>query len=263
MAIERMKKITLLAPAPQKQKLLDWLYREGEVHLSDEESDSTEWAQRFRPIELEGGLSPAAAERELGLFKSAQDFLRQFIPRKDSFLDGIFSAKRVMQKSEFETVINTVSGAGVSGAIEELRVKYERNQEAQKSLNAEKSSVLPFESLAVPPIRLKATRWVGLSLFRTRPSVFHAIEKDEEIRKNFEVGLAAQSRTEVLFWLAFPRARAQEVNSAVEKYPVSEVPIVSISEAPSITHQYLPASHQSFSGILQRWKARRGRFYRS
>jgi len=234
-AIERMKKITLLAPASEKQKLLEWLYREGEVHLSDEKSGSSEWAQRFRPIQLEGGLSPAAAEKELGLLKSAQDFLRQFIPRKDNFLDGIFSAKRVMQTSEFETVINTVSGAGVSGAIEELRVKYARNQEAQKSLNAKKNSVLPFESLAVPPIRLKATRWVGLSLYRTRPSVFRAIEKNAQIRKNFEVGLAAQSRTEVLFWLAFPRARAHEASSAIGKHPVSEVPIVSISEAPSIT----------------------------
>jgi V/A-type H+-transporting ATPase subunit I len=228
-----MKKITLLAPAAEKPNLLEWLYKQGEVHLSGERSESGEWIERFRPIELGGNLSSAAAEREITLLKTAQEFLRQFLPAKGSFLDGIFSAKRVIEKEEFQTVISTVNSASISSVIEELRTKYDRNTEARKSLATEKESLLPFVSLAVPPIRLKATRWVGLALFRTRPPVFTSIAKDEKIRNYFEVALSEQSETEVLFWLAFPLQRAQEATSAIARYTVKEVPLISVSDAPS------------------------------
>jgi V/A-type H+-transporting ATPase subunit I len=228
-----MKKITLLACAAQKQNLLEWLYRQGEVHLSGESSESAEWAERFRPIELEGKFSLAAAEREITLLKSAREFLRRFLPAKDSFLDGIFSAKRVVQKEEFQTIIRAIKSADICKIIEELRTKYDRNTEARKSLTAEKESLLPFVSLTIAPIRLKALKWAGLMLFRTRRLVFGAIVKDEQIAGYFEVGLAEQSQTEVLFWLAFPRQHAQEANSAIARYSVKEVPLISISDAPS------------------------------
>jgi V/A-type H+-transporting ATPase subunit I len=228
-----MKKITLLAPAAEKPNILEWLYRQGEVHLSGESSESGEWIERFRPIELEGNLSSAAAEREVTLLKAAQEFLRQFLPAKGSFLDGIFSAKRVIEKEKFQTIISTVNSASISGVIEELHTKYARNTEARKSLTTEKESLLPFVSLSVPPIRLKATKWVGLALFRARPPVFTAIAKDEKIRDYFEVALSEQSETEVLFWLAFPLQRAQEATSAIARYTAKEVPLISISDAPS------------------------------
>jgi len=236
MAIERMKKIALFALVKDTQRLLDWLYREGEIHLSHGNVDSPEWVKRFRPLEVESEEYLRAIEREINVLTEASKFLRQFVPAKENFLDGIFSAKKVIERDELEEIVKTTTADSVSPMIEEFRSEYGRVLEAEKSLIAEKNSVLPFSTLSVAPIRLKALKWVGLTLFRARTPVFEVLMQDDEIISLCGIEKAQETESEVLFWVASPQKRREEIISKITtRYSVKEVPLVSTPVEPSVT----------------------------
>ena len=144
MAIVKMKRLRLLAPRPEREKLLRTLQSLGCVEIREPAIDLSdpEWAGLAKP---EAAGLEKAKEQSLQL-NSALDVLRRYAPAKD----GLFTP--LPQATEAQLFNERAYAEGLEAAKQVLEAEQDLAAKAAEKakLQTQKASLEPWSSLDVP-----------------------------------------------------------------------------------------------------------------
>lgn len=151
MAIERMKKITILFPSRDGEEMEEWLYGRGVLHLERCDGDFAKLAGAGGPLCIDGQEAAEQLARVRDLLAESD----AIAPAKKGFLDAMLPVKAVVSSGE-------MAEARGGPAIGALHGRVKAEMEGRKGLLArmhhlvrESALLREFSFIVVPLSRLK------------------------------------------------------------------------------------------------------------
>lgn len=226
MAIQRMKKVTVVTHERNSQPLVDWLYARRELHVEEIASDAEEL-----PVSLTQ-LDVGAQETEVSLSKLERIMeVCSLFPREGgNFLEGLFSAKKTVTAEEIEAARRDVDVEALLAEAETLRSRYEALLERSSAVAQEREQLSPFELLPESPGRLLRLQRMGVRLVECSLDTHEALSEDPRAREHIAWEIVRHERTSVTLFLAWPRTHAEEAQEVLSAYRMRELALPDFPE---------------------------------
>ena len=181
MAIEKLKKLTVLFPAGEGARLEEWLFRRSAVHLSREEIGEEALRARFRPLR---SPDPAAAG-SLAVVREVEAEFERTRGKKAAFIDSMLPVKTVAAAGELEKTVREIDFTDLRDRLRSMREKLHEHENRLKELQTEKAALAPFLSLRQPPERLRNLRWTFVVFAEGTEEKLRRLESDPEASRLF------------------------------------------------------------------------------
>ncbi|MEI6633206.1 MAG: hypothetical protein WCP22_05220 [Chlamydiota bacterium] len=176
MAIERMKKLTILFPAKEGERVEEWLYAKGALHLDRIERDFAKIAASGSPV----CIDDQEAAEQLSRVKDLLAECNAVHPRERSFLDAMLPVKAIVPARELNEAMATVD---VDALHSRVREKAEARKDAVGRLNLvtrEGELLREFDFVDVPLSRLKALSRTFFIVAEGSPARIENLSRDRE-----------------------------------------------------------------------------------
>jgi len=153
-AIERMKRITLLFPARDGEAVEEWLFDRGVLHLERCDGEFARLSGAGGPLCID---CQEAAER-LAWIRDLLAEAEAVAPAKKSFLDAMLPVKAVVSAGEMESALRGVDLKGLHGRVKEKTAERKGLLARMHHLEHERGLLGEFSFVAAPLSRLKGLR---------------------------------------------------------------------------------------------------------
>ncbi len=214
MAIERVKKISLIVPKSEKEKLLTRLQRQGFFHLEQVSLEEE------RLAEEEGGESETSLREELSQVHFCLRFLSSFTPPK-GFIQSFFKPRLKVSKRRIESM----EKQKFSYFYEDCERLDRRLSEINHRL--EEIENLSFELepwLSFPlPLNGYLSSSVGFFLLALSPVVLKRLEEEIEEEDLIWLEVVAKSEKKFFAVLFFHNLKKDELEKILAKLEIEKV----------------------------------------
>jgi V/A-type H+-transporting ATPase subunit I len=194
MAIEKLKKLTILFPAGESARLEAWLYRRSAIHLTREEIADDSLKARLRP--LRAGDHNAAGS--LAVVREVQGEFERLKGKKANFIDSMLPVKTVASSDEMERTVKENDFEAIRDHLRVRREKFHEKESDLRDLKSERAALATFASLRSPLRKLKNLRRTFLVFAEGTEERLRRLEDDGEAGKIFSwelVGKGGRSAT--------------------------------------------------------------------
>jgi V/A-type H+/Na+-transporting ATPase subunit I len=200
--IERMKKVAVLVPAENIDDFTSWLYGRSVLDL---ETISPELPEGYRSF----GQNGAGLREKVAQLEEVLAFCERWTGPRKSFLENIFSAKRVASTGELERAAVAVDPQALHQDAAALQARRDALVERLNTVEKESERLIPFATVKFPPAELLNLAHVRLMLVRLGPRA------EAEMVRSAPEELAWERLSGDLFWVAFPRDHEESASLLV------------------------------------------------
>ncbi|MCX6357048.1 MAG: hypothetical protein NT045_04085 [Candidatus Aureabacteria bacterium] len=179
MAIERMKKLTILFPVREGERFEEWLYAKRALHLVSVGREFLKLAVSGNPLAIDEQEAAQKLAHVKELLSEATAFHK---PRK-SFIDGMLPVKTIVAEDEMEKTLEAVDLATLYAPVRDAShgIKDCRGDLNRLSLDLETARIFSFFTRPIQSL-MQLTQTFMLVAEASRTELDH-IAKDEEARK--------------------------------------------------------------------------------
>ena len=165
MAIDRMKRVTVLCPVQSAQRLNKTLHDLGTVELVDalQAHQDAEGALKREQVSTE------EADVRLQKLHVVLGLIEQFSPETQSFLEGLTPLPLVIEPAELDDAIQHFDLDATYAIAQDLDDSYKRAERRMSEILSQIESLSPLEDVPISVADLKSPRRVRL-LFGTIPT---------------------------------------------------------------------------------------------
>jgi len=197
MAIEKMKKLTILFPVREGEEIEEWLYSRKILHLTGIERDFQKINSSGNPLHLD---EQEASEKLARVREIISENNSLHKPHK-AFIDGMLPVKTVVTGDELREAIEAVDLDGLHAQVKKVRQASNNCAGRLNHLLAEKKQLTQFAFLSVPIAEIRRVQRVFLIAAEGSPSGIAHLSRDAEAAAllAWEVKRAAGSTLMFLF----------------------------------------------------------------
>lgn len=226
MAIQRMKKVTLVTHERDSQPFVDWLYARRELHLAEITSDETELPVSLTQLDV----STRETEATLSKLERIMEVCSLFPRQEGDFLEGLFSAKRTVTAEDIEAARRDVDVEALFAEAEQLRSRYEALMERISVVIQEREQLSPFEVLQESPGRLLQLRRMVVRLVECSVDTYEQLTGDARAREHIAWEVVRHEHMAVGLLLVWPKTHTKEVQEVLSGYRLKELSLPDFPE---------------------------------
>ncbi len=219
MSIERMENIVLLVPSSARDRFIEWLYDQREVHLEEFRERPEGWAERFTALEGD----PSRAELQVSRLQGAVSFLSEVHKRPADFLEGLFPVRMLATKEEIGDAVNSVDPEALAAESQRLQRALEEAQEARERLSAERDRLQELGFLTVRLGELRRLKYLALHLVVATGPGQRAFVNDDRLTENTLVESVATRNESVTYVIVVPVADDERIREVIADYGLREM----------------------------------------
>lgn len=219
MSIERMENITLLVPASAKDRFVEWLYGQREVHLEEFREQPEGWEARFGALDGD----PSRAELQVSRLQGSVDFLNEIHKRPSDFLEGLFPVRMLATAEEIGDAVRSVDPESLSTETQRLQQELEAARDRCDRLAGDRERLRELDFLTVRVGDLRRLRYLSLQLVVATGQGQRAFVNDDRLGGDIMVEAVAHRNESVTFLLAAPRDGEGLLHEIAADYGLREV----------------------------------------
>lgn len=147
MAIDRMKKITVVTQVTAVQRLIKALHDLGVVELQDA-------AQRYgdtQGVLRHGEAATEDVDRQLHQIHAILALLDTFVPQQKGFFEGLTPLPLIIEPEDLQKALRDIDLDDLYEKVRQLEETYRRAERSAAEARAQLAELEPFESLPVGP----------------------------------------------------------------------------------------------------------------
>lgn len=219
MSIERMENIVLLVPSSSRDRFVEWLYHQRELHLEEFIETPEDWGDRFPSLEGD----PSDAEFSISRLQGALEFLREIHKSPADFLAGLFPVRLLATRREIEDAIDTVDADALSMECQRLQQAIERAQETRERLSADRDRLRELDFLNV---RIGSLRKLNHLAFRVVSATIQgqkAFAGDSRLGDEIHVAMVSGFGNAVTYVMVAPKSRDDQMQEIINDYGLREI----------------------------------------
>jgi V/A-type H+-transporting ATPase subunit I len=209
-AIERMKRVTVLFPSSRGDEFEEWLYSKSVLHLVELDRDLAAVAARGDRFCLDEQRASANHARAAELAAEGA----ALHARGGGFLDSLFPVKTVARRREVEEALLRVPLADLHAQVKEKSRSLKGCIARREHLRRERAALRPFEFLSLPLAALKGARRLFVLVAEGDSTLLSHLAGDEEAARLLAWHVGArevEKRTLLLCGRRNDRARCLDI----------------------------------------------------
>lgn len=218
MSIERMENIVLLVPASARERFVEWLYDQREVHLEEFRESPEGWAERFAALDGD----PSNAELQVSRLQGTVSFLSEVHKRPSDFLEGLFPVRMLATKKEIEDAVKSVNPEALSAESQRLQQALESAQETRERLSADRERLQELSFLKVRIGELRRLKYLTLHLVIATGQGQRAFVNDDRLTGDTLVESVSTRNESVTFVIAAPKDAEERLREVIADYGLRE-----------------------------------------
>lgn len=219
MSIERMQSIAMLTPASSRDRFIEWLYSQREVHLEEFKDMPDAWCERFCSLEDD----PSGIELRISRLQGAVDFLREAHKRPSDFVEGLFPVKMLATQQELKDAVAEVDVDSLTAECQRLQDAIEGAHEAWERLRSERDRLHELDFLKVRIGDLRALRTMNLHLVAAAAQGQKAFVSDSRLGDDIFVDLLSGFGTGVIYVMVAPKAAEERMQEIINDYSLRDI----------------------------------------
>ena len=228
MSIERMENILMLIPSSTRNRFIEWLYRERQVHIEEFRENPDDsfapgaagWKERFSPIEEDTSGADINVTKLLG----AVEFLHEVHKTPGDFLESLFPVRILASPDEVSQAVHTVDPDSLSASCQKLRGELETARERTVRLSAERDRLRELDFLTIPVARLRGLRHLVFRLVAVTGQAQKLFLNDNRFNDNAIQAAEAAFRGNTTFYvLTAPLSEADAIREIINDYSLREL----------------------------------------
>lgn len=219
MSIERMESVVLLAPSSARERLIEWLYEERQIHLEEFRDTTPDWSERFRSEEED----TSRAELQISRLQGSIEFLKEIHKEPADFLEGLFPVRILSTREEMEAARSEIDPEDLFRECGRLRDAIESAREDCDRLSSERDRIREIDFLKVRIDALRALKHVTFRLVVTSSQAQKAFLQDVRVRDNLFVESMAGLDAAVTYLVSAPVAQCGIIDEVVNDYGLREI----------------------------------------
>lgn len=232
MSIDRMENILLVVQSSARDRFIDWLYSERQVHLEDFRGTPEEWSQRF----VSQMKDSTVAETQVSRLQSAVDSMREYHKKPGDFLESLFPVKTLATIEQVQEAASEVSPDFLSEKCQELNQSLSRVQDESTQLASERARYEEFSFLPVDVDVLRSLKHCTLSFVSASGQTREALVSDTRFQESALIEPVVIRDTITIYVMAAPASQADVLSTIIADYGLRELtlPTISVSIAEAI-----------------------------
>ncbi|MCE5249671.1 hypothetical protein LLG96_05570 [bacterium] len=220
MSIERMESILLLVPSSHRDRFVEWLYRERQVHIDEFRETPENWSERFSPIEEDSSHADIQASKLQGVV----DFLREIHKTPGDFLESLFPVRMLASSCEIKEAADAVDPDSLASACQKLQSDIESAEEQRIHLAAERDRLGELDVLKVDISRLRAVNHVVFHLVGVTGQAQKSFLNDTRLsEQNIHVEQLSVRGNTTIYIMVAPPALSESLNEIIIDYSLREI----------------------------------------
>ena len=221
MSIERMDSVLLVVPSSDRDRFIDWLYEERQVHIREFIDTPEEWSARFSKIEKE--RNPAYIEAQVMKLQSSIDILSGFHRRSSDFLESLFPVRRISTLKEIEETVQLVDPEGLQARCQELYQTLTTEQEQLARLQIERDQLEEFSFLSLNVSVLESLKNYSLRIVSATGSARQLLTLDQRVLESTYIEEADSRESATVFFLITPVGNEAVVDEIIADFGLREL----------------------------------------
>jgi V/A-type H+/Na+-transporting ATPase subunit I len=221
MSIERMENVALLVPSKDRERFIEWLYRERQVHLDEFGDISEASAGRFRALEEDASVS----ELQISRLQGAIEFLREVQNQPSDFLEGIFPIRMLATREEIENALSSTDPETLSANCGRLRDAMEKARDRRESILSEKARLLEIDFLTASLGALKKMRHLSFRIAAAAGQAQKSFLTDPRMTDDIVVVTGSGTDSSATYIIAAPLDKTGVVEEVLSEYGLREIPL--------------------------------------
>lgn len=190
MAIDRMKRVTFLAPVKASQRLLKSLHSLGICEVRDVLECYPEFKEVFKRPEV----VTEECDANLQKVQTILNLLDVFSPVIKGFIQGLAPVPLLITKEELDYALHKFDLESVYREAQELDIEYRKLERAVSNIENQITELLPFEDLPFRIDYYRRPKRIKLLFGKVLFANYQAIIKDELIVKKCAIELIYPGR---------------------------------------------------------------------
>jgi len=228
MAIEPMKKVTLVADAEEASRLSEWLYARRVLHLCEPVAGSCEV-----PPPLERMPSdPRHAEAEIAKLGQILSLCRISSRAKKPFLDDLFAPRIVLTRDQLEETLKRLDVEQLHKDAEEYRARFTEVSRSIQNLREEIKALEPFSFLRESPARLKSLRAIPFRIFEGPLKGFERLRDEASALEWIAVEILAAEKGRSVLGAVWAIGESHRAIELFERFGFSEMSLPDLERLP-------------------------------
>lgn len=176
MAIERMKKLTILFPVREGERFEEWLYSTSALHLVSLDQEFTKLNSTGSPLSLDEQEAAEKLARVKELLLHAQALFTQ----RRNFIDSMLPVKTIASENELREALETLDMDALYARVKDRSTLLKECLGKLNLLAMEKEVVREFEFLSRPISEMRSLERTFLILAEGSAARIAHVSRDEE-----------------------------------------------------------------------------------
>ncbi len=190
MAIDRMKRVTFLAPVKASQRLLKSLHNLGVCEVSDVLNHYPEFKEVFKRPEV----VTEECDTNLQKVQTVLNLMDVFCPVVKGFIQGLAPVPLLITKEELDYALHKFDLESVYQEAQELDIEYRKLERNVSNIENQISELLPLEDLPFRVDFFRKPKRIKLLFGKVLYANYQILVKDEYINKKCAVELVYPGR---------------------------------------------------------------------
>lgn len=240
MAIDRMKKVTMLCPVGAANRLNRALYDVGAVELVDAFEALPDGKGTLKRHET----STEQSDQQLGRIQAVLNLVEQFAPEQKGFFEALAPLPLLIDPQELDEAIRTVDVAALYVEAQALDETYKKAERRIGEFEAQLEHLRPLLDLPVHVAEVRSTERVrlvighvprrrigefGRRLEREMPFAWEELKAGPAYRRQGGVQNDTARTDEARVVVAFPASREEAARRLLAEEGFEEIPLPDIT----------------------------------
>ena len=254
MSIQRMDSVLLVVPSEARDRFVNWLYQERQVHVREFVDTPGEWTERFSKLEKEH--NPALVEAQVAKLQASIEILREFHKKPSDFLESLFPVRTITTMQEVEHAAGEVDPDQLFERCQELQHAVAAAQEHHGRIVADRARFEEFSFISQRLSVLKSLKQYAVRFVSASGQSRQFLEADDRVQEFVHLEPVKVVDSSTIYIMAAPAGDAVVMQELIADYTLRELvlPDVEGTIADAVT-----AADSELEEVVTREKALRQR----
>ncbi len=227
MSIERMDSIFLIVPSYARERFIDWLYDERQVHVREFIETPDEWSTRFSKIVTE--KNPTHVEAQVIRLQVSVEILMEFQKNPVDFLESLFPVKTITTMKAIDDTEQTVNPDVLLSECQKLNHELTAVQGEHTRLVAERLHLNEFSFISSNIATLRSLKYYALHIVSASGHAQTLMLSDPRVQEQTHIEPAITRESSNVFLIAVPVENEAVIQEIITDYGLHELELPEIS----------------------------------
>lgn len=250
MAIERVKKVTLIAPFEDGRSLFDRLFELSLLHITDASSQFQPFGFKRPEVNAEKAGEPI---KKLQMILSTIEF---FVKKRRGIMEGFFPLPADVTESEMNTLLSTCDVDSLFAESQQIMEEHAATERRLLEIQKEADHLSFFLDLPFSPEEIRGLQRTAVRVGILSPSVWEEFTQDPSVRDLLAWQIISRSPEGIKILMVSLLEEREIAERLLKEYAFSEVPFPSLSGPVSARMTLLRSEREELSRKRERLKER-------